>query len=398
MKYVLIILDGAADEPLPELDGRTPLMAAAMPRVREMLRRGRVGAARHLPFEWAGDAEAALLSVFGYDPAAGWPNRGPLEAASLQVSLDHNDLAFRCNLIHTDGVRMLDPTAGRIPHRDASTLIQYLEETLRARQIQFYPGSGYRNVMVWREGPAELLCRPPQEIVGEPIRAHRPEGERAVRLHEIMNDSFEILSEHPINRRRRDEGLSPATMIWPWSPGRLVRLDSFSFRHGLGGAVVAGTHLVRGLARSVGLRPLNVPGATGYLDTDYTAKARAALDILAEINFVAIHVDAPNEASLDGDYEAKVDALERIDERLIGTILDRIGRLDDFRIMVAVDHPSFVKQRRAGNDWVPFLLTGNKMKAPRNHFPFDERAADESDWRFEDGTQMLTELFAGDED
>src|SRR5947207_8994536 len=190
-------------------------------------------------------------------------------------------------------------------------------------------------------------------------------------------DTYKLLTEQPVNLRRVYEGKPPATMVWPWSGGRPPRLAPFGLEQGMGGAVVAGTDLVRGLARLAGLEPVGVPGATGYLDTDYQAKARAALAALHHVDFAAIHVAAPNEAALDGDYEAKVDAIERIDERLLGTILDRIGSLDDFRIMLMIDHVTSCAQRRALPGWVPFLLPGSRIKRRGPRLPLDERAAEE---------------------
>jgi 2,3-bisphosphoglycerate-independent phosphoglycerate mutase len=182
-------------------------------------------------------------------------------------------------------------------------------------------------------------------------------------------------------------------MVWPWSGGRPMRLSPFGLERGMGGAVVAGTDRVRGLARLAGLEPVDVPVATGYLDTDYQTKARAALAALHHYDFAATHVAAPNEAALDGDYEAKVDAIERIDERLLGTILDRIGRLDDFRIMLMIDHVSSCAQRRALPGWAPFLLTGNTLRRRGQRLPFDERAAEEAEWRIDEPWHVIRALF-----
>lgn len=364
-------------------------MTAELPVLKDIARRGRIGAVRTLFEEWDADPEAALLGILGYPPPEYFRGRGPLEAAALEIDLDPRDLAFRMDLVHTDGERLLDATAGRIGHRDARALVQFLAEKLRIRTIQFYPGSGYRNVLIWREGPLELRTRNPREVVGEPLRPHLPEGDRAERLHQVMWDSFELLSEHPINRRRRDEGLLLASMVWPWSGGRAARLPAFGPLHGLGGAMVAGTDLARGLGRLAGLEVLDVPGATGYLDTDYTAKAHVALRSLERYDCVVVHVEAPNEAALDGDYESKVDALQRIDERLMGTVMDRIGKLDDFRILVLPDHVTSCATRRARPGWVPFMLAGNLVKREGQRLPFDERAAEEAEWRIDEPWHLL---------
>src|SRR5436305_852713 len=368
-------------------------MVASTPVLDGMVKRGQVGAAHTLHADWPLDPESALLGVFGYDPRDTFRGRGPFEAASLQIDLDPRDLALSLNLITSDGERLIGPTAGRIAPAEARTLIDHLVARLRIRVMQFYPGTGYRNLMVWRDGPIELATRNPHEVAGEPLRPNLPAGDRAERLHQAMWDSYELLSEHPVNRRRVDEGKPPATMVWPWSGGRPLRLSPFGLEQGMGGAVVAGIDLVRGLARLAGLQPVEAPGATGYLDTDYQAKARAALAALHRYDFAAVHVEAPNEAALDGDYEAKVDAIERIDERLLGTILDRMGRLDDFRILLLTDHVTSCAQRRALPGRVPFLLTGNLMKRRGPRLPFDERAAEEAEWRIDEPWHVIRALF-----
>jgi 2,3-bisphosphoglycerate-independent phosphoglycerate mutase len=395
MKYVFVILDGALDRPLRDLEDRTPLMAAAGENLKAMARKARVGAVQPLPHGWEGDPEAALVSLLGYEPREHFTGRGPLEAAAMEIDLDRADVAFSLNLVHTDGERLLDPTAGHLPKDLGRELAIHLEETLRARTMHFYPGAGYRHALVWRAGPDGIRCTPPQEVRGEPLRSRFPTGDQAERLIGLMWDSAEVLAEHPINRRRRDDGKPTADIAWPWAPGCAPRLQPFGLRHGIGGACVAGTQMVRGLARLTGLRVLDVPGATGSLDTDYEMKARACVTALHEFNFCLVHVQAPNEASLAGDWEAKVDALKRVDERFFGTLLDRVGLLDDFRILVTTDHPTYVEEQRPAPDWVPFMLTGS-VEAPqtRGILPFDERAVDEAEWRIDHGWKLLDQLFA----
>jgi 2,3-bisphosphoglycerate-independent phosphoglycerate mutase len=394
VKYVLVILDGAVDRPLRALDGKTPLMAAAGEHLKALTRKARVGAVQTLSPDWSGDPEAALMGLLGYPPKEHWTGRGPLEAAAHEIDLDRTDVAFSLNLVHTDGTKLLDATAGRLSKNDGRTLALHLEETLRIRTIQFFPGSGYRHVMVWREGPDGIRCTPPHVAQGEPLRAHFPTGDRAEQLTGVMWDSMEVLHDHPINRRRRDDGKPTAGMVWPWAPGRSPKLSGFGFRQGIGGACVAGSELVKGLARLVGLRVLDVPGATGGLDTDYAMKARACLSALEEYPFCLVHIAAPNEASLEGDWEAKTDALRHVDERFFGRLLDKIGTLDNFRIMVVPDHATYVEERRAEPGWVPFMIAGNLEKRQvRGILPFDERAVDDAEWRIDDGWRVLEQLF-----
>lgn len=395
MKYVMVILDGALDEPLKELDNKTPLIAATGEHLKAMTRKARVGAVQPLPPGWSGDPEAALVSLLGYDPREHFTGRGPLDAASLQIDMDRADMAFRVHLVQTDGHTLLDPTAGKLPKEEGRTLLRHVQDTLRPDAVQLYPASGYRHVMVWRDGPDGIRCTPPHTAAGEPLRAHFPTGDRAERLVRLMWDTAEVLADHPINRRRRDDGRPTADMAWPWSPGRMPNPSGFGSRHGIGGACIAGSEMVKGLARLTGLRVLDVPGATGSLDTDYAMKAKAALSALHEFNFCLVHIEAPNEAGLAGDWEAKTDALRRVDERFFGTLLDRIGLLDNFRMLVVTDHATPVRERRAVPGWVPFMLTGNQEKPQtRGIVPFDERAVEDAEWRLDEGWRLLDQLFA----
>jgi 2,3-bisphosphoglycerate-independent phosphoglycerate mutase len=395
MKYVMVILDGAVDHPLKVLEDRTPLMVAAGENLKAMARKARIGAVQTLPPDWPGDPEAALVGLFGYDPREAFTGRGPLDAAAVEIPLDPTDVAFRAHLVHTDGERLLDPTAGDFPREHGRELIRHVEETLRIRTLQFYPVAGYRHVLVWREGPDGMACGSPYSAAGEALRSHFPTGDRAERLVGIMWDTAEVLADHPINRRRRDDGKATADMVWPWSPGRPPQLQGFGLRYGIGGACVAANPMVVGLARLTGLRVVEVPGATGSLDTDYAMKARAVLSALHEFNFCLVHIEAPNAAGLAGDWEAKVDALRRIDERFFGTLLDRIGRLDDFRILVVPDHATYVEERRSEGGWMPFMLTGSREATQTvGILPFDERAIDDADWRLDDASSLLDTLFA----
>ncbi|MFN3651736.1 MAG: 2,3-bisphosphoglycerate-independent phosphoglycerate mutase [Armatimonadota bacterium] len=397
MKYVMVILDGAVDAPIKALDDRTPLIVGAGEHLTAMARKARVGVVQTLPPDWKGDPEAALMGLFGFDPVEHWTGRGPLEAAAVEIDLDHGDTAFSLNLVHTDGAVLQEPTAGKLGKNVGRELVRHVQQSLRHRTLQFYPGSGYRHVLVWRGGPDGIACTSPYAAAGRPLREVFPTGDRAEQLVSVMWDSAEVLAEHPFNKRLRDDGRPTADMVWPWSPGRAPQLQGFGFRHGVGGSCVAGSAMVKGLARLSGLRVLDVPGATGSLDTDYAMKARATLTALQERDFCLVHLESPNEAGLDGDWEAKLDAVKRIDERFFGTLLDRIGLLDDFRIMVVVDHATYTEERRAEAGWMPFMITGSR-EAPqtRGILPFDERAIDDARWRIDKASELLPQLFEGE--
>jgi 2,3-bisphosphoglycerate-independent phosphoglycerate mutase len=394
MKYVLLILDGAADEPLAELEGRTPLEAAHTPQLNSLARQGRVGAVRPAVGPEGVASHTALMGLLGYPPLEYPTGPGALEAADLQIDLNRNDLAFRLDLVESDGERLLDATAGDIADAEARPLVEMVAKRLTGRHLQIYPGRGYRHVLVWRDAPADLVCTPPHAAVGEPLSGTMPRGSGEERLRQLMYDSLELLLDHRVNRRRRDEGKPAATMFWPWAPGRPVTLPGFSLRWGKSGAVIAGTPLVRGLGRLAGLRVMDVPGATGTRDTDYGAKARAVLYTLRERDFAFLHVQAPDEAGHRGDVEAKVDAIERIDERIVGTLLESLGKLDDFRILALPDHATPLTRRIHTDAPVPFVLSGNLERPGSRRLPFDERAVEDARPILDEGWRLLELLFA----
>jgi 2,3-bisphosphoglycerate-independent phosphoglycerate mutase len=401
VNYVFILLSGIADQPHPDLEGRTPLQAATTPNLDDMTRKGQVSTVQFCPPPLTPEPDLALRSAFGYQPilsGAGW---GPLDAAGLRVDLDRMDLAFRIQLIDSDGEVVLNPDVGRLPAGDAYELIQLVARKLSGPRLQLFPAQGEggmmgtRHVLVLREARGEAVATSPYDAVDQPLAEEMPRGEGEARLRQWMFDSFELLSEHRINRRRRDEGKAVAAMLWPWSPGRSNELTPFTVAHGATGTVVAGSVAARGMARLAGLRTIDVPGATGDLDTDYAAKARAALFALRSHPFVIIHVEAPLLASRMGDIEAKVDAIERVDERLLGTLLESIGKLDDFRILVTTDLATPCSERRPVEGPVPYLITGSLEKPASPRLPFDERAVEEVRRPLEEGWHLVDQFLAG---
>jgi 2,3-bisphosphoglycerate-independent phosphoglycerate mutase len=394
LKFVLVILHGAADAPLAELDGKTPLEAASTPRLDEMARRGRVGAVWTLPAEGEPRTELALLGLLGYPPGEiDTPGAGAIEAAGIELDLDHGDVAFRVQLVDADEERLLNPAPPELPAAVGRELLAAVARKLNGRRLQLYPGSGRNHILVWRQASGEILCSSPFAATNEPLAPHLPQGEGEERLRQWMFDAHEILAEHRINRRRIDDGLVPVRMLWPWSPGRRIALTPFSLRQSIGGVTIAGTDLVSGAARLAGLRPLDVPGTTGDMDTDYAAKARAALYALRECSFAVIHVQAPGLAALRGDYEAKVDSIERVDERLIDTLLESLGKLDDFRLLVVPDHLTSTERRRIETGPVPFLLAGSADRPVGRRLPFDERAIEDAEVTRDEPWRLLELLW-----
>jgi 2,3-bisphosphoglycerate-independent phosphoglycerate mutase len=392
VNYVLILVSGAADRPSADLAGKTPLEAATTPHTDALTRRGQVGAVQFCPPPLPPEPDLALRSVFGYQPVVSGSGWGPLDAAGLRIDLYRGDLAFRTQFVDTDGETLLDPDVGRPAAVDAHALLEMVTRKLSSPRLQLFPGAGSRHVLVLRDARGEVATDSPYDGAGEAIEAHMPRGEEEARLRQWMFDSFELLAEHRINRRRRDEGKPAAAMLWPWSPGRAVGLSPFSVSRGAAGAVIAANPAARGMARLAGLKVVDVPGATGDLDTDYVAKARAALVTLRELPFAAVHVEAPLVASRAGDVEAKVDALQRFDERFLGTMLDSIGRLGDFRILLTTDLVTPCAERRPVAGAVPYLISGNLEKPASPRLPFDERAVEDIRHPLEEGWRLLDQF------
>ncbi len=268
MKYILIVPDGMADDPIAELDGRTPLMAARTPHLDAITRAGVVGRVQTIPAGMEPGSDVAALSIMGYDPARYYTGRAPLEAAAQGIELDARDVAWRCNLITSDGERLIDYSAGEISSEEAAVLIMLINDKLGSAKRRFFPGVSYRNLLIWQDGSVDVGTKPPHNIMGQLIVPNLPKGDNEDLLRQLMWDSYAILSEQEINRRRVDAGKNPANMIWLWGQGYAPRLPAFSVEHGLSGTVISAVDLLRGIARLAGLRAPIVPGATGRLDTE----------------------------------------------------------------------------------------------------------------------------------
>ena len=383
-------MDGAADEPQAELGGLTPLQAARTPHSDAVAREGICGLVRTIPEGMPAGSDIAALSILGYDPHRYHTGRAPLEAASLDVPLNPNDVAFRCNLVSTDGETMLDHSGGEIPTPEAQVLVAALNEKLATPRVQFYPGVSYRHIMAWRDGPVEVQTVPPHDILGQPIEPHLPMGDGDSMLRQLMFDSLEILDQHDINKRRRDQGRLPANMAWLWGQGRACSLPSFPLQRGAPGVAIAAVDLIRGVAKAAGLAAPVVPGATGNLDTDFGAKARAALLALDQVGFVVVHVEAPDEAAHQGTAERKVWAIERIDELLVGPLLERVRVLPGARLMVLADHYTKLSIRTHSPEPAPFALWGEGRDTAE---AFDEENAAMTKRVVEEGWRIADLLF-----
>lgn len=358
MKYIILVPDGAADQPVERYGDRTPLEAARIPNMDFLAKNGLSGTALTVPDGMHPGSDVANYSILGYDPREYYTGRGPLEAVSMGVDLGPEDVAFRCNLVTVEGGRLLDFSAGHISSGEAEELIGFLQERLGGEDASFYAGVGYRHLLVLKgDIYLEDSCFPPHDVVGEKLEEILPSGPGSERLISLMRNSRELLKGHDINLGRVGRGESPANMIWPWGQGRTPLLPTIPERFGIRGSIITAVDLIKGLGLKAGLEVVEVPGATGYHDTDYRAKALYALRGLYDKDMVYVHVEAPDEAGHEGDWEAKVQALENFDERIVGTMLNEVSRMgDDYCFLVLPDHPTPVEVRTHTSEPVPFAL------------------------------------------
>jgi len=388
MKYGMIIPDGAADYPLDELDGRTPLAAADTPNMDSVAREGRLGTTRNIPDDLPPGSDVAILSVMGYDPREHYTGRAPLEAAARGLEVAPDEWVFRCNLVTiVDGV-MEDHSAGHISTEEAAALIGELGSALGGDNVRFHPGVGYRHLLTLR-GDMKVKTTPPHDILGKIADEHLPRGRGADLLQMLIQRSRELLANSEINTVRRDLGENPATSIWLWGEGKMPKLPAFGERFALSGAVVTAVDLVRGIAKLIGWNIIDVPGATGYLDTNYVGKGQAAVAALDESDIVCVHVEATDEAGHAAKPAEKVQALEEIDRHIVGPMLRRLKvEGEDWRIIVLPDHPTPCRVRTHTREAVPFAIAGKGISAVVSG-EFTEAAAEQSDLHVERGCELM---------
>jgi 2,3-bisphosphoglycerate-independent phosphoglycerate mutase len=408
MKYVIVIPDGCADEPQDALGGRTPLQAAHKPHMDRIARSGVVGRSDNVPAPLTPASDVATLSLFGYDPLAVYTGRAPLETAAMGIPLGPNDWAIRCNLVTVESGAMRDFTAGHIASDDGRQLIAALQQTLggpvslpepesTTGTLEFHPGVSYRNILVWRGSDAdrpfsrETRTQPPHDIPDRPIADHLPQGPGSRLLRDLMERSRPVLAEHPVSRARRERNEWPATQVWLWGQGKAPSLRPFAEVYGPRGAILSAVDLVRGVGVLLGWARIDVPGATGYLDTDYAAKGRYAVAALAQHDLVCVHVEAPDEASHEGRADAKVKALEEIDRHIVGPLLQALPAHGDWRILVSPDHRTPLRTRAHAYGAVPFALAGTGIAA-KGQPSYDEAVAAGSDLAFAKGHELMRYL------
>jgi 2,3-bisphosphoglycerate-independent phosphoglycerate mutase len=380
-KYVIVIPDGAADEPFEGLGGKTALQAASIPEMDRVARDGIVGRSRNVPDRFLPASDVATLSLVGYDPERYYTGRAPLEAAATGLDLGSDDWAIRCNLMYVADGKLTDFTAGHITSDEGRALIESLGAELGRPGIEFHAGVSYRNLLIYRGGAGDrpfthdTVTDPPHDHPDQPVVEHLPRGPGSDLLKDLMARASAVLESHPVNRARIAAGKKPANAIWLWGQGRAPSVPKFVEVYGLRGAMISAVDLVRGVGVLAGWTRIEVPGATGYLDTDYAAKGQAAIRALNDFDIVCVHVEAPDEASHEGRADAKVEAIERIDREIVGPVRQALEGRDRWRMVISPDHSTLLRTRAHDRAPVAWAMAGTGL--PRSGRSYDEASARE---------------------
>ena len=392
MKYIVLVPDGLADEPLKELGGKTPMEAADTPNMDYLAQNGFSGLVQTIPDGMPPGSDVGNLALMGYDPKKNFSGRASLEAANLGIKLKDDEVVFRCNLVTVKDGKMIDYSAGHISSDEAKNLIEHLERAIDWPDLRFYPGKSYRHLMVIKtiNVPNMLAIKttPPHDIIGQPISSYLPAGPQSDNLLRIMERSKEILERHQINKIREDSGENPANMIWLWGQGARPNLPLFKDRYGLSGAVISAVDLVNGIGRLAGFEVIDVPGANGYYDTNYKGKADHALNALKKHDFVYVHVEATDEAGHNGDWKAKLECCEHFDKNIVGPVVKFFGKPEGVRILVCPDHPTPVSKRAHDRSPVPFVMWGEGIES-NGVKNYSEKAAGAQGLKFKSGQEMI---------
>ena len=364
MKTIIILADGAADEPIAELGNKTPLQVAKKPYIDLLAAKGKSGELDTIPKGFHPGSEIANLSVLGYDVPKVFEGRGSLEAASMGIAIADDEMAMRCNIICIKDGKIKNHSAGHISSEEARELMLFLDEKLNDGIVSFYPGVSYRHLLKMKNGNKNLDCTPPHDVIGTPFRdvmikgLDAEAGKTATYLNNLILKSQELLKDHPVNLKRIAEGKDPANSIWPWSPGFRPQMETLEQLYGIrSGSVISAVDLIMGIGVYAGLKPIHVEGATGLFDTNYEGKARAAIDALKKDDFVYLHIEAPDEAGHEGDFKLKTRTIEDIDSRVVKTIYEETKDWDEpITIALLPDHPTPCALKTHTNKPIPFLI------------------------------------------
>ncbi len=403
MKYVVILGDGMADYPMPQLGNRTPLQCAEKPNIDYLARNGEVGMVKTVPDGIPPGSDAANLSVMGYDPKKYYTGRSPLEAVSMGVDLAETDLAFRCNLVTLsededyNDKTMIDYSSDEISSQEAAELIKEINRHFNTKEIIFHPGISYRHCMVWHHGPAGSKLTPPHDILERKITEYLPSGQQAGVLYEMMQKSFAILKDHPVNKARIARGLRPANSIWLWGEGKKPAIPEFKDKYNIKGSVVSAVDLIKGIGICAGLRSVDVEGATGNIHTNFIGKAMAAIQELEKgADFVYVHVEAPDECGHRYEIENKVKSIEFLDSKVVGPVLEGLKQFDDYSVLVLPDHPTPLSLRTHTSEPVPYILYRKSSEKKSGVSGYDEFQAKSTGIHIDKGHTLMDKFLGKD--
>ncbi len=399
MKYLILQGDGMPDTPLKQLGGKTLLEVAATPNL-DRIARGAVmfGMAKPIPDSLAPGSDVGNLSVLGYDPLVYFTGRSPLEAAGMGIALKKTDLACRCNLVTLKERRwktvMEDYSAGHIPTEQAHELIKAVAQKLEAKNIKFFPGVSYRHLLVIGNAESDISSTPPHDILGKDVSDFLPVGKGSDLPNQLMEEAREVLKDHPVNKKREKNGENPATDIWIWGEGVAPALPRFEEVYGVSGAVISAVDLVKGIGKCAAMEVADVPGATGYLDTNYEGKVEYGLKSLEKKDLVMIHIEATDETGHTGNADLKIRAVEDFDRRVVGPALEGMERFGDFKVLVTSDHPTPVSLRTHSRDPVPFAVYDSQNICEISARVYSEKCAADSGTVFEEGWKLMGAFIA----
>lgn len=396
MKYVVLQADGMPDHPLPELGNKTPLEFAHTPNLDKFAQSAiQFGLVKTIPDGLPPGSDVGNLSVLGYNPIKYYTGRSPLEAASIGVKLSESDVSLRCNLVtlaESNGKAVMkDYSAGHILTDEAREIISDLKNELDTEGLRFFPGVSYRHLLIWSNGNKNITTTPPHDIPGKEVSDYFPKGNGAAILNELIEKSKEILRDHPVNKKRIDEGKNPATSIWLWGQGTAPNMPKFNELYGITGSVISAVDLVKGIGYYAGLNVINVPGATGYLDTNYEGKVEYALNSLKDVDLTMIHIESTDETGHMGDAKLKLQAIEDFDSRVLGNVLKGMKRFNEYKILILSDHPTPIDIRTHVNEPVPYAICSSADLIIKDRsLSYTENSASKSKDIVEDGWKLMS--------
>ena len=387
-KYAIIVPDGAADEPLERLGNKTVLQVAETPNMDKISISGRQGLVRTIPEGFEPGSDVAQMSLLGYDPRRYYTGRAPIEAVTRNIKLSANNWVFRCNLVTIVDGKMQDHSAGHISTEEAGKLIKELDDQLSNQKLRFYAGVSYRHLLVFKGLDFDVQTYPPHDYIGTAIEKILPRGKGSELLIDLMARSQQLFANHDINKVRYDLGENQVSSIWLWGQGKKTIMDRFQRRFGIKAVAITAVDLVKGLSMLIGFDLIDVPGATGFIDTNYQGKGSAAIEALDKYDLVLVHIEAPDEASHNGSVEMKKKAIEQIDKYIVGPVFEALQNYESWRILVMPDHPTHIRSCAHSSDPVPFAMTGSDISGIL-HATFSEANAAKSGFRIDNGFELM---------